>query len=101
MWNLNCYNKTRIYAHVLGNQNRKNKYQWIVPCTIEEPQRVRLKRTLDHMSEYDGNINDDKCTGEIQYDGVKARDSDVRELLSTVTSKRQTTPKGGISLCAH
>ena len=33
MWNLNCYNKTRIYAHVLGNQNRKNKHQWIVPCT--------------------------------------------------------------------
>ena len=22
MWNLNCYNKTRIYAPVLGNQNR-------------------------------------------------------------------------------
>ena len=26
--------QTRIYAHVLGNQNRKKKYQWIVSCTI-------------------------------------------------------------------
>ena len=33
MWNLNCYNKTRIYAHVLGNQNIKKKNQWIVPCS--------------------------------------------------------------------
>ena len=25
---------TRIYVHVLGNPNRENKYQLIVPCTI-------------------------------------------------------------------
>ena len=49
-----------------------------------------------HMDEHDGNIKYDKYTGEIQYDGVKALDSDVRELLSTLTSKknRLTTPKG-------
>ena len=48
------------------------------------------------MSEHDGNIKHAKYTGEIQYYGVKALDSDVRELLSTLTSKkkRRTTPKG-------
>ena len=52
---------------------------------MQEPQRARIKRTLDHMAEHDGNIKYDKYTGEIQYDGVKAPDSDVRELLSTLT----------------
>ena len=63
---------------------------------IEELQRARVKRTLDHMSEHDGNIKYDKYTGEIKYDGVKTPDSDVRELLSTLTSnkKRRTAPKG-------
>ena len=62
----------------------------------QEPQRARMKRTLDHMDEHDRNINYDKYTGEIQYDGVKAPDSDVRELLSTLTSKKKrlTAPKG-------
>ena len=48
------------------------------------------------MSEHDGNIKYDKYTGEIHYDGVKAPDSDVRELLSTLTlkKKRRTAPKG-------
>ena len=48
------------------------------------------------MTEHDGNIKYDKYTSEIQYDGVNASDSDVRELLSTLTSmkKRLTTPKG-------
>ena len=61
-----------------------------------EPQRARVKRTLDHMSEHDGNIKYDKYTGEIQYDGVKAPDSHVRQLLFILTSKkkRRTTPKG-------
>ena len=49
--------------------------------TLQEPQRARIKRTLDHMAEHDGNIKYDKYTGEIQYDGVKAPDSDVRELF--------------------
>ena len=63
---------------------------------MEEPQRSRVKRTLDHMPEHDGNIKYDKYTCEIQYDGVKAPDSDMRELLSTLTSKkkRRTAPKG-------
>ena len=63
----------------------------------QEPQRARIKRTFDHMDEHDRNINYDKYTSEIQYDGVKAPDSDVRELLSTLTSmkKRLTAPKGG------
>ena len=63
---------------------------------MEEPQRSRLKRTLYHMSKHDGNIKYDKYAGEIQYDGVKAPDLDVRELLSTLTSnkKRRTPPKG-------
>ena len=63
---------------------------------MQEPQRARIKRTLDHMAEHDGNIKYDKYTGEIQYDGVKAPDSDVRELLSTLTSKKKrlTAPKG-------
>ena len=48
------------------------------------------------MAEHDGNIKYDKYTGEIHYDGVKAPDSDVRELLSTLTSKKKriTAPKG-------
>ena len=47
------------------------------------------------MDEHDGNKKYDKYTGEIQYDGVKAPDSDVRELLSTLTSKKKrlTAPK--------
>ena len=63
---------------------------------MQEPQRARIKRTLDHMAEHDGNIKYDKYTGEIHYDGVKAPDSDVRELLSTLTSKKKriTDPKG-------
>ena len=63
---------------------------------MQEPQRARIKRTLDHMAEHDGNIKYDKYAGEIQYDGVKAPDSDVRELLSTLTSKKKrlTAPKG-------
>ena len=48
------------------------------------------------MAEHDGNIKYNKYTGEIQYDGVKAPDSDVRELLSTLTpkKKRRTAHKG-------
>ena len=70
---------------------------------MQEPQRACIKRTLDHMAEHEGNIKYDKYTDEIHYDGVKASDSDVRELLSTLTSrkKRVTAPRGGISLCAH
>ena len=56
--------------------------------TMQERQRVRIKRILDHMAEHDGNIKYDKYTGEIQYDGAKAPDSDVSELLSTMTSKK-------------
>ena len=56
---------------------------------MEVLQRPRVKRSLDHMSEHDGNIKYDKYADEIQYDddGVKAPDSDGRELLSTLTSK--------------
>ena len=63
---------------------------------MQEPQRARIKRTLDHMDEHEGNIKYDKYTGEIQYDGVNAPDSDVRELLSTLRSKKKrlTAPKG-------
>ena len=63
---------------------------------MKELQRARVKRTLDHMSKHDRNIKYDKYTGEIQYDGVKASNSGVRELLSTLTSKkkRRTAPKG-------
>ena len=70
---------------------------------MEEPQRAHVKRTLDHMSEHDGNIKYDKYTGEIQYDGVRTRDSDVRELFSTFTSKKrgEQLARGEISLCAH
>ena len=56
---------------------------------MQEPQRARIKCTLDHMGEHDGNINYDKYTAEIQYDGVKAPDSDVRELLSTLTLRKR------------
>ena len=65
---------------------------------MQEPQRARIKLTLEHMAEHDGNIKYDKYTGEIQYDGVKAPDSDVRELLSTLTSKKNriTAPKGWV-----
>ena len=41
------------------------------------------------MAEHDGNIKYDNYTGEIQYDGVKAPDSEVRELLSTLTSNKK------------
>ena len=70
---------------------------------MQEPQRARIKCTLDHMAEHDGNIKYDKYTGEIQYDGVKVPDSDVRELLSTLTSRKRglQLSRGGISLCAH
>ena len=70
---------------------------------MEEPQRARIKRTLGHMSEHGRNIKYDKYTGEIQYDGEKSPDTDVRELLSTLTRKKQrrTAPNSGISSCAH
>ena len=70
---------------------------------MQEPQRARIKRTLDHMAEHDGNIKYDKYTGEIQYDRVKVPDSDVRELLSTLTSRKigLQLSRGGIPLCAH
>ena len=63
---------------------------------MDEPQIEHVKRTLDHMSEHDGNIKYNTYTDEIQYDGVKAPDSNVRELLSTLTSKktRRTARKG-------
>ena len=63
---------------------------------MQELQKARIKRTLDHMAKHDGNIKYDKYTGKIQYDRVKAPDSDVRELLSTLTSKknRLTAPNG-------
>ena len=63
---------------------------------MEELQRARVNRTLDHMSEHGSNIKYDKYTGKIQYEGVNTPDSDVRELLSTLTSKkkRRTAPKG-------
>ena len=63
---------------------------------MQETQRARIKRTLDHMDEHDGNIKYYKYTGEIEYDGVKAPNSDVRELLSILTSKKKrlTAPKG-------
>ena len=63
---------------------------------MEEPQRAHVKRTLDHMPEHNGNRKYDKYTVEIQCDRVNAPDSDVRELWSTLTSKkkRRTTPKG-------
>ena len=59
-------------------------------------QAERTRKTLSHMSDHKDRIKYDKSSGEIQYDGVKAVDSDVRELLSTLTSnkKRRTTPKG-------
>ena len=44
---------------------------------MEDMHKTRPKRTLDHMSEHDGNIKYDKYTGEIQYDGIKVPDSDV------------------------
>ena len=89
---------------MLGNQNRKKEISMDSTMHhMQEPQRARIKRTLYHMDEHDGNIKYDKYTGEIQYDGLKAPDSDVRELLSTLTSKKKrlTAPKGVISLCAH
>ena len=48
---------------------------------MQEPQKARIKRTLDHMAEHDGNIKYDKYTG---------------ELLSTLTSKKKrlTAPNG-------
>ena len=39
---------------------------------MQEPQRERIKHTLDHMGEHDGNIKYEKYTCAIQYDGVKA-----------------------------
>ena len=66
---------------------------------MKEPQRTRIERTLDHLDGHDGNIKYDKYTDEIQYDGVKAPDSDVR-MLCTLTSKKNSLT-GGISLCAH
>ena len=63
---------------------------------MQEPQRARIKRILDHMAEHGGNIKYDNYTGQIQYDGVNAPDSDVRELLSKLTlkKKRLTAPNG-------
>ena len=66
---------------------------------MEEPQRARVKCTLDNMAEHDGNNKYDKYTDEIQYDGVKAPDSDVRELLYTLPSqKKWRTPSKGWDL---
>ena len=56
---------------------------------MEELQKARVKRTLDHISGHDGNIKYVKYKGEIQYNGVKAPDSDASELLSTLTSKKK------------
>ena len=63
---------------------------------MPKEQAERTRKTLSHMANHKDRIKYDKTSGEIQYDGVKAVDSDVRELLSTLTSnkKRRTTPKG-------
>ena len=63
---------------------------------MQEPQRARIKRTLDHMAGHDGNIKYHKYTSEIQYARVNAPVSDVKELLSTLISKKKrlTAPKG-------
>ena len=65
---------------------------------MQEPQRARIKRTLDHMAEHDGNIKYDKYTGEIHYDGVKAPDSDVRELDLFMRSLKDTDAPADIHL---
>ena len=74
----------------------EQKKEISMDSTMHHMQRARIKRTLDHIVEHDGNIKYDKYTGEIQYNGVKAPDSDVIELLSTLTSKKNriTAPKG-------
>lgn len=63
---------------------------------MPKEQKERTKRAIHHLKEHKDHINYDKNTGEIQYDGVKAVDSDVRELLETLTShkKLKTAPKG-------
>ena len=63
---------------------------------MPKEQAEQTHKTLSHMSDHKDRMKCDKSSGEIQYDGVKAVDSDVRELLSTLTwnKKRRTTPKG-------
>ena len=87
MWNFQLLQQNNNLRPRVREPEQKKKYQWSTMHHMQEPQRARIKRTLDHIDEHDGNIKYDKYTGEIQYDGVKAPDSDVRELLSTLTSK--------------
>ena len=52
---------------------------------MPKEQAEQTHKTLSHMSDHKDRMKCDKSSGEIQYDGVKAVDSDVRELLSTLT----------------
>ena len=57
-----------VFSQRYATMVRRSRAIW----DMQEPQRARIKRTLDHMAEHDGNIKYDKYTGEIHYDGVKA-----------------------------
>ena len=68
---------------------------------MEEPRRARVKRTLEHMSEYDGNIKYDKYTGEIQYDGVNDGYRRERTVVHTdIKEKEENSSQGMRSLYA-
>ena len=56
----------------------------------------RAKDAVKHLNDNRDRLKFDKNTGEFSYDGIKAVDSDIRELVSTLTSnsKRKTDPKG-------
>lgn len=56
----------------------------------------RAKETVMHINNNKDRLGYDQNTGEFSYDGIKAADSDVRELVSTLasSSKRKSNPKG-------
>lgn len=64
--------------------------------TMPPAQAERSREILKHISKHKDHIKIDEKTGELQYDGTRAAESDVRDLVSTLTSnkRRKKTPRG-------
>ena len=59
-------------------------------------QKGKTRELLKHLNENNDRLVYDNHTGEIEYSGIKAADSDVRDLIDSFTTSRKQTirPKG-------
>lgn len=67
-----------------------------VRSATSKVQKARTKEVVKHLKENKDRIAYDSHTGELEFSGLKAGNSDVRELVDslTTTRKQTSTPKG-------